>query len=184
MTDHVCAGVCASAPTGETGLVAGRDRASGRFLRGNTASVVSGERSRQFWQAAHQERVAKRLALLRQRGFSSEGDAPPALAAVCDGAAQAILVRDGTFNRLIESGGPTTTNDRPRAVLRAWEAASDRALKHLQAIGLETRERDALDCTITEWAERQEQAEQARGQAQEAHPGPNDTPDGSDIVGE
>jgi hypothetical protein len=157
-----------------------RDGTTGRFIRGNVAALVTGERSRQFWLAAERERRATRAALLRQRGYASAQDAPPALVAVADGAAQALLVRDGCFNRLVESGGPTTTKDRHRAVLRAWEAASDRALKHLQAIGLETRERDVLDCSIQEWAEREEAREQAESGPSAGTvgaPGTNETTD-------
>ncbi len=156
MPDHFRPPTAGSAPTpdpfGALGPVSGRDRATGRFAPGNRAALVTGERSRQFWEAADAERRAKRAALLRQRGFASEADAPPALVAVADGCAQAVILRDATFNRVIELGGPTTTHDRRRDVLKVWENASDRALRHLQAVGLETQERDAM--SIEQYIER------------------------------
>jgi hypothetical protein len=173
MTDEMCADVCAPEPLGAPGPTSGRNPVDGRFLPGNTAALVTGERSRQFWQAAESARRATRTALLAARGFT-ERDAPAALAAVADGAAQALLIRDATFSKLMEAGGPTTTHDRRRDVLKVWEAASDRALKHLMAIGLETMERDVLDCSPAEWAARQEQASSTPEAAQDSTSATND----------
>jgi hypothetical protein len=67
----------------------------------------------------------------------TEEDAPTALLEAADGAAQALLIRNSAFLRLVESGGPTTLHDRRRTALDVWERASDRALRHLQVIGFE-----------------------------------------------
>ncbi len=148
-------------PISTAGPESDRDPKTGRFARGNQLSVITGSRSRQFWIAAESQRREMRMALLRQRGYDREVDAPPALVAVADGCAQALLVRDGSFNRLIEQGGPTTLRGRHRAVLTTWQMASDRALKHLQAIGLQRVEHDVYDCSPEEWVRRQEASEDA-----------------------
>lgn len=171
-------------PFGTLEPTSGRDRTTGRFLRGNTAALVTGERSRQFWQAAEGERHARRLALLRQRGFTSEQDAPAALVAVSDGAAQAILLRNMSFVRLLELGGPTTMRDRRRDVLKVWENAADRALRHLQAIGLERVAGDvpSLDAYLRAHYSGQDVPENATGHAQDSPNATVDAPDDDQAV--
>lgn len=159
------------APSSVVGARADRDATTGRFLRGNTAALVSGQRSQQFWRAADGERRATRGALLRQCGFSTDVDAPPALVAVIDGAAQAVLIRDACFGRVLDAGGPFTTHDRRRDVLRVWQEAADRALRHLQVIGLEPRQRDiSLDDYLVSLD---------AGAPQDAHDGPQAAQDGA-----
>jgi hypothetical protein len=149
-------------PLGATGPEAGRD-GRGRFITANTVALVTGERSRAFWMAAEGQRRETRQALLQQRGHT-EADAPPALVLLCDGAAQACLVRDGAFNRLVESGGPTTTRGRHRAIVKTWESASDRAMKHLQAIGLDAHESDE-PFNLNAWIDAKLAAQEAAGEA-------------------
>ena len=98
--------------------------------------------------------------------------------AVCDGAAQAALVRDGLFNRLIESGGPTTTTSRPRRVFESWRDAAVLSLRHLQAIGLE-RVAAAVPSLDSYLAENypQDVPENVPGHAQDSTHATNATPD-------
>lgn len=128
-------------PSGLVGPSDGRD-ARGRFAVGNTAHVVTGARSAQYWAAVDGERTALRRQLLADRGFTDEAEAPAALRLMADGAAQAALIRDGSFARLVESGGPVTSTDRARRIFTVWLAATTRALRHLEAIGLERRPKE------------------------------------------
>jgi hypothetical protein len=135
-------------PSGDVGPASDRD-ARGRFRPGNGAAVVSGARSLAFWEAVSDERRRLRAELLASRGFSSEADAPAGLVLAADGAAQACLLRDASFERLVEQGGPTTDKGRTRRVLLVWQGAADRALRHLLAVGLGRTERNAG--TLAEW---------------------------------
>ena len=110
----------------------GRD---GRFQRGNTAAVVHEAHSAQRWARQAPLRRTLAVGMLLDRGFA-EADAPLALAAAVDGAAQAILMRDSAFERIVEMGGPSTLRGRPRAAFTVWLAASDRAEKLLRLVGL------------------------------------------------
>ena len=76
--------------------------------------------------------------MLRDRGFAS-GDAPEGLKAAVDGAVQAILLRDGAFARVVESGGPISLRGRNRSAFRVWMEAGDRAERYLKLLGLERR---------------------------------------------
>jgi hypothetical protein len=128
-------------PSGMVGPGDGRDR-RGRFAAGNTAHVTTGARSAQYWAAVDGERTALRRQLLADRGFTDEAEAPAALRLMADGAAQAALIRDGSFARLVESGGPVTSTDRARRIFTVWLAATTRALRHLEAIGLERKPKE------------------------------------------
>jgi hypothetical protein len=177
----VCAALPDNGPSGVVGTATDRDRVTGRFLRGNLAAMITGERSRQFWQAAEASRREMRRAYLAQRGFAREQDAPATLVAAADGAAQAVLLRNGAFERVIEAGGPVTTNDRQRAVVKSWENASDRAFRHLQVIGLESRESDVLDLSPAEWvAQQQERREAAQAGASDTIDTPGGPGEGGD----
>ena len=116
--------------------------ARGHALKANTLALTSGARSTQFWQAAEAERQRLRRELLANKGLR-ELDAPAALVAVADGAAQAVLLRDGAFQRLIDSGGPMTSADRARRVFAVWATCCERAQRALQAFGLERQARPA-----------------------------------------
>lgn len=110
---------------------------SGRFARGNTAAVVTGARSLQFWAAAEAHRQAIRAGILADKGFAREQDAPVALRLAADGAAQAQLVRDSAFARMIEDGGPLSGTGRERGPHKIFATNSDRVLRHVQAIGFD-----------------------------------------------
>jgi hypothetical protein len=139
--EPTCENSADSAPFGVLGSTSGRDARTGQFTKGNTARVVSAWRSVQFWEAAAGARTRLRDAAIVDRGFAL-ADAPVTVQAVADGLAQAVLIRDGCFLRLLALDGPLTTSGRRRDVLTAWEGASDRALRHATALGLSRVGRD------------------------------------------
>ena len=126
------------AETAPTSADAGRDPRTGKFARGNRAAVVTGSRSVQFWQAAEAALEEMTVAILADRGCAY-ADAPVALRLAARGAAQAVLIREAAFARMTESGGPLSGSDRERGAHKIWAAASDRVLRHTQAIGYERK---------------------------------------------
>ena len=60
-----------------------------------------------------------------------------------DGLAQAMLVRDSAYLRMVEAGGPLTSSGRTRRAFLVWTAALDRTEKHLRLIGLRREPRPA-----------------------------------------
>ena len=123
-----------SAPFGADGPKTQRDE-RGRFILGNTDSVLTGERSRRFWQVADAVRRDIRRAVIADAGHM-ETDAPRALSIVADGLAQATIVRDSAFERLLELGGPQTTKDRARRSFSVWLAAGDRVEKYARLVSV------------------------------------------------
>ena len=108
----------------------------GHVTHANQKATVSGSRSKRFWneaQAALDETVT---ALLRGRGYTRE-NAPPALHMAAETAAETILVRRGTFERLAEAGGTVTDAGRARRIAAAWADAADKTLRALKACGLD-----------------------------------------------
>ncbi|MCX6539599.1 MAG: hypothetical protein NT151_11810 [Acidobacteria bacterium] len=138
MSDDQAAG----APLGTVGPDAGRSALNGQFLPGNTAAMVVGDRSAQFWRAQDATRREIVGAVIADSGHTPD-DAPRALQIAAEGIAQAALVRDAAFDRMVESGGPLTSKDRGRRSLTVWLAASDRLLRHLQVVGLRRVPRSA-----------------------------------------
>ncbi len=121
-------------PSGVVGPETGHDQQTGRFTPGNRAALVVGERSAAFWAAQESTRRDIVEAVLQDSGHTAD-DAPRALCIAAEGIAQAAIVRDSAFDRMVESGGPLTSKGRGRRCLTAWLAASDRLLRHLQAVG-------------------------------------------------
>lgn len=109
--------------------------ARGHALKGNTRALVVGDRSLQFWQAAEATRREIVEGALADAGASLE-DATKALRICADGLAQATLVRDAAFARVMESGGPLSSDGRTGRCLVAWLQASDRVEKYLRLLGL------------------------------------------------
>jgi hypothetical protein len=124
----------AASPFGEVGAASDRDR-SGRFARGNKAALVTGERSSQFWHAAEATRRETRDAVVADAGHTPE-DAPRALVVVADGLAQAALLRDSAYLRVIESGGPLTSGGRTRRAFVVWTQAADRCERYARLVGV------------------------------------------------
>jgi hypothetical protein len=74
-----------------------------------------------------------------------DADAPETLAGVIDGYAEARLLRQAMWVRLIESGGPVTGKGKKRALFDAYCSALDRETKLAQVIGLDRRARPVVD---------------------------------------
>jgi hypothetical protein len=127
-------------PSSANGQESGDRDERGRFAFGNRAAVTTGARSQAFWRAHAEARSAFVEAVLADRGFTP-ADAPRALLAAADGAAQAVLLRDSAFARIAESGGPMTLRGRRRAAFTVWQGACDRAEHFLRLVGLDRRAR-------------------------------------------
>jgi hypothetical protein len=126
-------------PSSDVGTSTDRD-GRGRFLPGNTAAVVTGARSRAFWDGVAPLQRQLEDALLTEKGYSRE-DVPRALLAAVEGCVQAMLMRDSSFETVKREGGPLTVSDRVRAAKKQWGEDADRVLRHLNIIGLETKPR-------------------------------------------
>jgi hypothetical protein len=123
-----------ASPLGAIGPTSDRG-AGGRFIAGNRAALVTGERSTQFWRAAEAARRESRDAIIRDAGHTSQ-DAPEALRVTAEGLAQAVLLRDSAFARVIESGGPLTSSGRTRRAFAVWTAAADRVERYARLVGV------------------------------------------------
>jgi hypothetical protein len=135
------AAVTPAAPFGSTGV--GADRGpDGRFQRGNGAAVVVGAHSAAFWAAQESARRAFVTQVLADHGFAAD-DAPGALVAAAEGAAQAVLLRDAAFLRVAETGGPTSLRGRRRAAFNVWLDACDRFERLVRVLGVSRRSRPA-----------------------------------------
>ena len=120
-------------PSGEVGSATDRDTA-GRFVPGNKAALVVGARSVAFWKEHAAARREIRRAVLEDAGYAADADAPRALHLLADGLAQAALVRDSAFLRMVEAGGPLTGSDRVRRVHGVWLSSLDRVLNAVRAL--------------------------------------------------
>jgi len=103
----------------------GRCPACGRWLPGNSAAVVVGERSRQFWKANEEERRQLEDRIIRDAGYTRD-TAPVGLLLAARTAAQAASLQEAAYDRVNQSGGPLTSSDRPRRAYRVWCNSSDR----------------------------------------------------------
>ncbi len=74
--------------------------------------------------------------MLTDRGHTDE-DAPRALRLAAEGIAQAVLVRNSAFARMVEGGGPLSSSGRERRAFAVWTAALDRLERHLRLVGIE-----------------------------------------------
>ena len=77
----------------------------GKFARGNTAAVVSGRHSRQYWQSVESVLRERRTVLLRDLGVDPD-DCPRVLDACVAGLLQAEALRDNCFARVVADAGP------------------------------------------------------------------------------
>ena len=109
--------------------------AAGHVLKGNGLAMVVSHRSAIFWCEHEQIRRELSEAVIRDSGHDPE-DAPRALELAADGIAQAALVRDSAYQRMVEAGGPLTSAGRTRRAFNVWCAALDRTERHLRLLGL------------------------------------------------
>ena len=113
-------------PLGAVGLAADRD-ASGRFVPGNRAALIVGHRSAAFWAAEARARQEISDAAVKDAGYEPN-DAPAGLRLAADGLAQATLIRDAAYMRVVAQGGPLTASGRVRRAFAVWKQA-DGAVK-------------------------------------------------------
>ena len=134
---------------------------NGHVLKGSALALVVGHRSRAFWAEHENARCELRDSIIIDAGHELE-DAPRALAIAADGLAQAMLIRDSAFLRLVAAGGPLTSSGRTRRVFTVWCAALDRTERHLRLVGLK-REPKPVPSLQEYLRERTEAASATRG---------------------
>ena len=98
-------------------------------------ALVVGKGSRLFWQAHENERREVRRSVIADAGHT-EADAHGALVIAAESIAQATLVRDAAYIRLVEAGGPLAASGRVRRAFIVWSSAVDRLERHLRLVGL------------------------------------------------
>jgi len=98
-------------------------------------ALLVGPNSRVFWQAQASVRDEIEQSLIRDAGHTRD-DAPEALRLAVSSIAQAAVIQQSAFARLIESGGPLTNRGRQRRAFNVWVAASDRLDRGLRLVGL------------------------------------------------
>ena len=74
---------------------------------------------------------------LRLSGRLALRDAPEALRLAASSIAQAVIVQQSAFARLVESGGPLTSKGRSRRAFTVWLAATDRLVAGYGMLTLE-----------------------------------------------
>ncbi len=122
-------------PSGAVGVDADRDQHTGQFRPGNRAALMVGQHSTAFWAQQAEARREMAVAIITDAGYTA-ADVPRALQLAADGIAQASLLRDSAFLRVVESGGPLTSTGRTRRAFAVWMAAADRLEKNLGLVGL------------------------------------------------
>lgn len=107
----------------------------GRFQKGNRVALTVGHRSLQLWQAQEDIRRGIEDAILSDSGHTRD-DAPRTLLLAASGLAQAALIRDAAYQRIIEDGGPLTNKGRARRAFQVWLNTAERVHRGLTLIGL------------------------------------------------
>jgi hypothetical protein len=137
-----------AAPSGHVGLSPDRDE-QGRWRKGNRAAVVVGERSLAFWAAHDATRREIVQSVLTDAGHLK--DAPRALQLAANGVAQAAILRDAAYDRMLRDGGPLSSAGRPRRAYQVWLTAIDRLEKHLRLVGLTRRVQDVGSMNLRDY---------------------------------
>jgi hypothetical protein len=139
-------------PIGDVGVDAdgqSTDRdASGRFVKGNRASLVVGARSAAFWAAQDDARREVVAEVIADKGHDVN-DAPAALRLAAESLSEAALIQRSAFAKLVEQGGPLTASGRTRRAFIVWQAATDRIEHHVRLLGLQRVAKPAP--TLTDW---------------------------------
>ena len=107
-------------------------------------ALVTGKRSELFWKAAAEAQSDIVRAVLRDKGSTIE-DAPETLRREAEGLAQAVLLRDSAFLRVVESGGPLSSSDRARRAFQVWSVCDGRVERHVRTIGTDRVPSGALN---------------------------------------
>jgi len=108
----------------------------GHMLKGNMAGFNTGHKSVQFMETHSEVRRELISAIIQDAGFSPDDSPPKALELAASGLAQAVLVRDSAYARMVESGGPLTSSGRTRRAFEVWLKSTDRVERHLRMVGL------------------------------------------------
>ena len=114
----------------------------GHVTTGNRLALVTGARSVAFWREHEEARRELVAAIVTDAGHDLE-DAPRSLLLAAHSLAQATLIRDAAYLRLVESGGPVTSSGRTRRVFAVWCSALDRVERHLRLVGLKREPKPA-----------------------------------------
>ena len=109
--------------------------AAGHVAGGNSFALVAGQHSSRFWAEHQAQRRGIVAAVVADAGHSPD-DAPCAFLLAADGLAQAALLRDAAFLRVVQSAGPLTSAGRTRRAYSVWLTASSRVTDHLRLVGL------------------------------------------------
>lgn len=110
--------------------------AGGHPWRGTPGpALVVGSHSRAFWVAQAQARQAIEDGVFQDAGYTRD-DAPEALRLAASSIAQAAIVQQSAFARLVESAGPLTSSGRVRRAFVVWLQASDRVERFARLVGL------------------------------------------------
>ena len=88
-----------------------------------------------FWSVEAEARRGIVEDVVRDAGFTAE-DAPRALELAAEALAQAVLLKNAAYARVVESGGPLTSAQRPRRAYAVWLAATARVTDYVRLIGL------------------------------------------------
>jgi hypothetical protein len=110
----------------------------GRFAVGAPGPrLIVGEHSAILWRETEDARRELSATVLRDKGYATAANAPKALQIAVDGLAQAVIIRDSAFVRVVESGGPISASGRTRRAFVVWQVASDRVERLCRVIGLQ-----------------------------------------------
>jgi len=106
------------------------------FLPANPAGRVVGHRGAQFW--AEHERLYRDTCeeIAADLGHDSYQDAPAAARAGISGLAQAVIIRDSAYRRVLEDGGPLSAKGRTRRAATVQERYDRRAESWARLLGL------------------------------------------------
>lgn len=112
----------------------------GKFVLRNTAAVNVGNRRARFI-VEHEAAIRETRDAIVSDAGETWGTAPKALQLASESAAQAVIIQQSAFARMVESGGPLTSAGRTRRAFAIWLQATDRLEKHLRLIGLRRQPR-------------------------------------------
>jgi hypothetical protein len=107
-------------------------------------ALVVGATSETFWREHEAERRGIAAAVIADAGFTPE-DAPTALQLAARSIAQAAVLQESAFERLVAERGPFTSTGRTRRSFGIWLKASGRLERGLRLVGLQRVPRPVED---------------------------------------
>jgi len=165
---------------GWIGAAAGRCPRCQAWLARNLGNFRHGLRSMQL-HGPVAGAAAVRCQQIREALIADHADLSTARGLIVSRLAEVATLAESAWAQL-EQVGPVTAAGRRRPVVDLYLQAADRVQRLAAALGLDRQPIDITDCSAAEWLDRQAASTPPPGQAGAS--GPNDTPDGSDIVGE